>query len=157
MAARSQASPREDIPRLRLTRRYPVAAEKVWRAWTDPQALSRWFGPGDTRGEAQAQIDLRPGGRWHIRFFTEDGQDHDVSGVYREVEPLRKLSFTWAWKSTPERVSLVTIVLREAEGGTELDFMHERFFDRAAAEGHTRGWTAAFAKLDALLGARPGS
>jgi uncharacterized protein YndB with AHSA1/START domain len=38
----------QDRPSLHLTRHYPVAPEKVWRAWTEPQALSAWFGPGDT-------------------------------------------------------------------------------------------------------------
>lgn len=143
-------------PRLHLTRRYPVACEKVWQAWTDPQVLTRWFGPGDTRCVDHARLDVREGGAYHIRFFTEDGQDHDVSGVYQEVVPHRKLSFTWAWKSTPERVSLVTISLRPVDGGTELDFVHERFFDQQARDNHARGWGAAFGKLDALL-AGPGS
>ena len=143
--------PVEDRPQLRLTRRYPVGPEKVWRAWTEAQALTRWFGPGDTRAVDIARLDVRPGGRYHLGFFTTDGEHHDVKGEYLVVEPLRKLQFSWAWKSTPERVSLVTIELRAVEGGTELQFVHERFFDAQAAENHKRGWTATFDKLDAFL------
>ena len=140
-----------DAPRLAITRTYPVAAEKVWRAWTDPQALSRWFGPGDTDRVALAELDVRVGGKYHIRFYTQDGEDHDVSGIYQAVEPNRRLSFTWAWKSTPDRVSLVTIELKAVQGGTQLDFVHERFFDQQAADNHRRGWGATFEKLDAFL------
>ncbi|MES2940004.1 MAG: SRPBCC domain-containing protein [Pseudomonadota bacterium] len=113
--------------------------------------MSSWFGPGDTQRVDSAELDVREGGSYHVRFFTEDGQDHDVAGVYQEVVLHRKLSFTWAWKSTPDRVSLVTIALRPVDGGTELDFVHERFFDRQACDNHARGWTASFAKLGAQL------
>jgi uncharacterized protein YndB with AHSA1/START domain len=59
-----------------------------------------------------------------------------------------RLSFSWAWQSTPERVSRVSIALRAVEGGTELDFVHDRFFDQAARDNHERGWSGTFAKLD---------
>jgi uncharacterized protein YndB with AHSA1/START domain len=144
-------SPTHDKPSLAITRHYGVAPEKVWRAWTDPQALSRWFGPGDTDAITRAELDVRVGGRYHVAFRTQDGEEHDVSGVYQEVVENRKLSFTWAWKSTPERVSLVTIDLEPASGGCDLRFRHDRFFDQAARDNHVRGWTAAFAKLDRFM------
>jgi uncharacterized protein YndB with AHSA1/START domain len=144
-------SPLEQKPSLSITRHYPVAPEKVWRAWTDPQALSRWFGPGEPDSVTRAELDVRAGGRYHIAFHTPDGEQHDVSGTYEEVVENRKLSFTWAWKSTPERVSLVTIELRPTSRGCELNFRHERFFDQQARDNHERGWTATLTKLDRLL------
>jgi uncharacterized protein YndB with AHSA1/START domain len=96
-------------------------------------------------------LDVRPGGRWSIRFETDDGEKHCVSGVYEEVDLHRRLVFSWAWQSTPERVSRVTVELRPLEGGTQLDFLHERFFDATARDNHKRGWTATFEKLDAWL------
>lgn len=136
---------------LRLRRRFPVGPEKVWRAWTEPQALSRWFGPGEFDSVVVADIDLRVGGRYHIGFHTRDGERHDVSGVYEAVDAPHRLVFSWAWKSTPERVSRVTIVLTPDGGGTELDFLHERFFDEAALTGHNRGWTATLEKLEQVI------
>jgi uncharacterized protein YndB with AHSA1/START domain len=144
-------SPIGEKPSLSITRRYAVAPEKVWRAWTDPRALSQWFGPGDTASVTRAELDVRVGGCYRIAFRTQDGEEHDVSGVYQEVEPHRKLTFTWAWKSTPERVSLVAIELQPADGGCELRFRHDRFFDQQARDNHQRGWTATFAKLDVFL------
>jgi uncharacterized protein YndB with AHSA1/START domain len=143
--------PLQQKPELRITRRYPVAPEKVWRAWTEPQALVRWFGPADTDKVSSADLDVRPGGAYSIAFSTQDGQAHRVGGTYQEVVPLRKLVFSWAWQSTPERVSLVTVELRPVPEGTELQFVHERFFDQAARDNHLRGWTGTFAKLDALM------
>ncbi|HYF42328.1 MAG TPA: SRPBCC domain-containing protein [Ramlibacter sp.] len=149
-------SPLDQKPELRITRRYPVAPEKVWRAWTEPQALARWFGPADTGRVISAELDVREGGAYSIAFTTQDGQSHRVGGVYQEVVPPRRLVFSWAWQSTPERVSRVTVELRAVPEGTELQFLHERFFDQAARDGHARGWSGAFAKLDALFLA-PGS
>jgi uncharacterized protein YndB with AHSA1/START domain len=144
-------SPTDDKPSLGITRHYAVAPEKVWRAWTEPQALSRWFGPGETDSVTRIELDVRAGGRYHVAFRTQDGEEHDVSGVYQEVIPHRKLSFTWAWKSTPDRVSLVTIELMPDGTGCELRFRHDRFFDQAAADSHRRGWTATFDKLDRFI------
>ncbi|HSI53768.1 MAG: SRPBCC domain-containing protein [Ramlibacter sp.] len=144
-------SPTDAKPSLVITRRYAVSREKVWRAWTDPQALSHWFGPGDTESVTRAELDVRVGGRYHIAFRTQDGEEHDVSGVYQEVDEPSRLSFTWAWKSTPERVSHVAIELVAIDSGCELRFRHDRFFDQQARNNHERGWTGTFAKLDRFL------
>lgn len=138
-------------PRLVIERRYDAAPEAVFQAWTDPQALSKWFGPEETQAVLEVDVDLRVGGRYRIAFVTSDGERHDVSGVYREVDFPRRLSFTWAWRSTPERESLVTIRLEPAAGGTRLLFCHERFFDQAARDNHERGWSGTFHKLDRFL------
>jgi len=86
------------------------------------------------------------------------GRDHECAGIYKEVVPNRKLVFTWRWpNSTPERVSLVTILFKPAGGGTELEFLHEQFFDQAARDGHLRGWTETFLKLEQFLKGGPQS
>lgn len=143
--------PVDEKPQLRLTRCYAVPPARVWRAWTDPQALSAWFGPGEPNSVTLAELDVRPGGRYRIRFHTQDGEEHEVSGIYEKVVAERRLVFSWAWRSTPERVSRVTLELRPVAEGTELDFRHERFFDAAARDGHQRGWTATLVKLEAWL------
>ena len=139
-------------PSLTLKRSYPVPPERVWRAWTDPQALRRWFGPGGEDPVSVADLDVRKGGRFRIVFGGADGKAHEVQGVYREVVPHRRLVFTWTWpNSTPERESVITIEFRAAGGGTELVFRQEQFFDAAARDGHQRGWTESFVKLERFL------
>jgi len=129
-------------PFLDLARSYPVAPEKVWRAWTDPQALKRWFGPGGPAGVSVAELDVRVGGRFRICFGGADGNEHEVQGTYKEVVPNRRLVFTWTWpRTTPERESVVTIVFEKTPQGTNLAFHHAGFFDEAARDGHNRGWT----------------
>ena len=140
---------------LRLVRFFPVAPEKVWRAWTDPQALTRWWGPDGA--VSAAELDLRVGGRFRIVFGGAQGTDHEVQGVYKDVEPGRRLSFTWVWpRTTPERESLVTIEFKAVPRGTEMLFRHERLFDDQVRDDHQRGWSSTFEKLErALLAERP--
>jgi uncharacterized protein YndB with AHSA1/START domain len=86
-----------------------------------------------------------------MNFQTADGEHHQVSGVYREVVPGTRLVFTWAWQSTPERESLVTVTLARDGDGTLLTLHHEQFFDQAARDGHERGWTGTLDKLERLF------
>jgi uncharacterized protein YndB with AHSA1/START domain len=135
-------------PSLALQRHYPVAPEKVWRAWTDAEAVKRWWGPGPGEPVSLAELDVRVGGRFRIVFGGPDGKMHECAGVYQEVVPNRKLVFTWHWpNSTPERVSVVTIIFQAVKNGTELVFKHEQLFDEKARDDHKRGWSASLDKL----------
>ena len=135
-------------PSLALDRHYPVAPEKVWRAWTDAEAVKRWWGPGPGEPVSLAELDVRVGGRFRIVFGGPDGKMHECAGVYKEVVPNRKLVFTWHWpNSTPERVSVVTIIFKEVNGETDLLFKHEELFDEKARDDHKRGWSASLDKL----------
>jgi len=135
-------------PSLALNRHYPVAPEKVWRAWTDAEAVKRWWGPGPGEPVSLAELDVRVGGRFRIVFGGPDGKMHECAGVYQEVVPNRRLVFTWHWpNSTPERVSVVTILFQAAGKGTELVFKHEQLFDEKARDDHKRGWSASLDKL----------
>ena len=139
-------------PALALTRTYPVSPEKVWRAWTDPQAVRQWWGPGPGEPVSLAELDLRVGGRFRIVFGGPDGKAHECAGIYKEVVPHRKLVFTWCWpNSTPERVSVVTLILEDLKGKTRLVFKHEQLFDETARDNHQRGWSGALDKLAAFL------
>ena len=135
-------------PSLTLRRHYPVACEKVWRAWTEPQALKAWFGPEEIIEGPAAEVDLRVGGQFRVRMHAADGETHEVSGTYLEVVPNRKLVFSWAWRSTPERASRVTVRIEPDGAGCELVLLHEQFFDEAARDGHSHGWSGALVKLE---------
>jgi uncharacterized protein YndB with AHSA1/START domain len=138
-------------PSLTLKRRLSAAPEKVYAAWADPQKLAQWFGPASVKeGSVKAEIDLRVGGHYRIGF-NANGEYHEVGGVYREVVPNERLVFSWAWHSTPERESLVTISIKPEGSGTLLTFLHERFADSAARDNHERGWMELFVKLENYL------
>jgi uncharacterized protein YndB with AHSA1/START domain len=130
-----------------LTRVYPVAPEKLWRAWTDAPALRIWWNQADSPGWI-GELDVRVGGRYRVVLRDPEGEYHDVRGVYREVVPNRKLVFTWnLHDGPPERESLVTVVLNATSAGTELVFRQEPIFDPRARDG----WRGAFKRLGQFL------
>jgi uncharacterized protein YndB with AHSA1/START domain len=152
-----QSSPIRDAgfaakPSLTLKRRINAAPSKVYAAWTDPEKLAAWFGPSKVReGSLQAETDLRVGGSYRISFNATDGEYFQVGGVYREIVPNELLVMSWAWHSTPERESQLTISLKPDGAGTLLTLHHEQFFDQAARDGHGKGWAELLGKLEQSL------
>jgi len=139
-------------PSLVLKRRIKAAPEKVYEAWTRPEQMTRWWGVTENPKPPVAETDLRVGGRFRVQFWDPKNEHHSVSGTYREVVPNRKLSFSWAWQSTPERESLVTIDLNPVNDGTMLTLTHEQFYDEKARDDHGRGWNLSLDRLEAFLG-----
>lgn len=137
-------------PSLTIKRRLNAPPAKVFAAWADPKKLERWFGPPNIKS-VSAKADLRVGGKYQIVALATDGERHQVDGVYREVVPNEKLVFTWAWHTTPERESLVTVLIKPEGDGSILTLTHEQFFDEAARDRHNQGWTAIMAKLEEFV------
>jgi len=139
-------------PSLTIKRRIKAAPSQVFEAWTDPERLIQWFGPAETvQASVRAELDVRVGGRFRVAFKTADGERHEVGGTYREVAQDSRLVFTWAWHTTPERASLVTVTLAKDRDGTLLTLQHEQLFDEKARDGHKRGWTGTIEKLERFL------
>jgi uncharacterized protein YndB with AHSA1/START domain len=139
-----------DKPSLTIKRRLDAPPGKVFAAWTDPEKMRRWFGPAEVE-TLLAESDARVGGRYRIVMRSPDGEEHDVSGVFREVVANEKLVFTWAWRTTPERESLVTVALKPDGDGTLLSLTHEQFFDADARDRHESGWGGTLDKLQKYL------
>ena len=150
MASQSVVEPAVTFrPSLTLKRRLNAPPEKIYAAWTQPENLIRWFGPASVKqSSVSAEIDARTGGRYRISFDDERGEHFDVGGIYREVVPNARIVFSWAWHSTPERESLVTVTLKPDGAGTLLTLHHEQFFDESARDRHERGWTELLDKLE---------
>ena len=120
---------------LTLRRVLPFPPAAVFAAWIDPARLAGWMSPF---GAARADVDARVGGRFRIVMLGPD-RTIEHTGEYREVDPPRRLVFTWRSPYTGAAGSLVTIELRPVDGGTELTLVHARLpADRV--EPHAGGW-----------------
>ena len=129
---------------------FPVTAAVLWNAWTNPVTILQWFG-SDPAGEGcNATMDVRKGGNFSITFRDGDGTQHTCIGTYMYVDPLRKLHFSWQWKSEPGDRSFVTLLLRPAGDSTWMHFEHAGF-GKASAHNYATGWQSTFSKLEELL------
>jgi uncharacterized protein YndB with AHSA1/START domain len=92
----STAAP-TDVARLRVTRRFQASPARVYRAWTEPELMMRWFAEVDDDMRIVA-LDLRVGGRY--RFEGEhDGHTWVLEGEFLEVRPAERLVYTWKWET----------------------------------------------------------
>jgi uncharacterized protein YndB with AHSA1/START domain len=78
-----------------VTRVFDAPRERVWRAWTEPAELARWWGKrGWTTPPDSVTMDVRPGGEFSLLSVSdEDGSEMRVDTTYREIVPPERLSF----------------------------------------------------------------
>ena len=139
---------------LDIRRTFNAPRELVFRAWTEPQLLAQWSCPrGFTCSENRGE--LRVGGAFSACMRSPEGTEHRLRGVYREIVPPERLVFTHCWvdeRGTPGPETLVTVMLAERGGRTEMMFHQGLFASIAARDGHEQGWTSCFEQLAELLG-----
>jgi uncharacterized protein YndB with AHSA1/START domain len=140
-----------NLPSLSIVRKIKASPAKVYAAISRPELMLQWWGP-DAGPTLSAEADVRPGGRYSIVFRLLNGDEHNPTGVYREVIPDTKLVFTWEWPGMPEPLSLVTISLKSLEDGTELTLTHEHLPDEDARLSHELGWSGFLNELSSFLG-----
>jgi uncharacterized protein YndB with AHSA1/START domain len=76
-----------------LERQVDVSPELVWKAWTEPEHLQKWFTPAPYQ-TVKCEIDLRPGGTFYTVMRSPEGVETENYGCYVEVVPGRKLAWT---------------------------------------------------------------
>lgn len=139
------------VPGVTIVRRIKAAPARVWAAITRPELMMQWWGP-DAGPTLSVVADVRPGGRFSVVFRLLNGEEHNPTGIYKEVVPERKLVFTWDLPG--ERESLVTFRLEPYDGGTVLTLTHEHLPDEETRASHEQGWSGLLDKLPLFLGER---
>jgi uncharacterized protein YndB with AHSA1/START domain len=135
---------------LEIKRVINAPRERVYAAWTDPEQLKQWFGPENVRTRVVI-ADVRVGGEFRWDLTDPDGEEMTMRGEFRELQPGKKIVFTWKWEDDEvweNHISVVTVELADREGGTELRLIHERLPNEQSRDGHTRGWNSALDKLE---------
>jgi len=126
-----------------------ASPETVWQFLVDPEKAVLWMG-------LEASLDPRPGGRYRITVLS----GAVATGEFVEVDPPRRLIYTWGWEtsdSVPPGSTIVQFDLAPAAGGTLLRLTHRRLPDATAAASHAHGWTHYLARLAiAAAGGDPG-
>ena len=137
------------IPAVRLQRTLNASPERVFDAWLDSAALTKFMRPGPTM-KCDVVNDPRVGGKFLITMM-DDNSVHPHTGEYLEIDRPRKLVFTWYSKSTRMASSTVTIELEPVAGGrTELTLTHVGL-PEDQINGHNGGWTAIADMLGKVL------
>ncbi|MBV8424895.1 MAG: SRPBCC domain-containing protein [Candidatus Eremiobacteraeota bacterium] len=136
-----------------LRHTYDAPREKVFDAWTTPEAMKAFMGPADTKCPEIA-MDFRVGGRYRITMLLADGETMFVGGVYREIKRPERIACTWKWEEDDpalEQETLLTLDFIARGAQTELVLTHENFRDSAQRDRHEHGWSAIVEQLAAAV------
>ena len=150
MGAQSSTSAESSDRVLVIERTFDAPRSLVFKAWTDPEHLVRWWGPRDFK-VISCDMDVRTGGSYRVHSRTSEGSNHYLQGTYREVVAPERLvsTYTWSdaeWRPTrPETV--LTLTFDEDQGKTKLT-LHQAVFESVTARDmHRGGWGSS---LDSL-------
>ena len=143
-------------PSLEIKRFIKAPRDHVYAAWTDPAQLKQWFGPENVLTN-ELIADARVGGKFRWDLTNAEGEKMTCRGEYRELDPGKKIVFTWQWdddKDWENHPSIVTVELSDRAGGTELRLRHQQLPNEESRDGHTEGWNSALDKLENLFSER---
>jgi len=137
---------------LRLTRTFAAPRKRIFRAWTDPKELKKWWGP-QGYSTPIAEVDLRVGGTYRFGMMKlPKGDLFYLSGTFREVMPPEKLVYTWVWEAEPDfGETLVTVEFRDRGNSTEVVLTHELFPSKKAQDDHDKGWNSCLDRLASVV------
>lgn len=130
-----------------ITRVFDAPRELVWKAWTDPDQVARWFGPrGISTPRSTITMDVRPGGTFELTMVSDDdGTEYPSGGTFLEVEEPERL----VWRDRDIDL-LVTITFVDLGGRTEMTC---HVAGRTGGAEAYDGWSTMFDKLAEALAA----
>ena len=138
---------------------FDTSCERLFHAWTNPDDIIQWFGPGIS-GLESAKVDLKTGGIWEFAYAEHEGKVDTLSGEYVEIVPNERLIFTWTHKRESRsgdveitQASLVTVEFEEEGGGARMRLTHENIRTESGRLGVTDGWRKSYERLAQYLSA----
>jgi uncharacterized protein YndB with AHSA1/START domain len=153
-----------------MTRIIDAPRAHVFKAWTDPKQLAKWWGPREYL--ARCEGDVRVGGQMRLVMISPEGKEYGMTVIFKEIDEPRRLVWLQNCKDHPpdwhDAVNkhrpnapgnigdmLLTITFEELEGKTKMTITmyFEDASDRDALVnlGMTEGWSQSFEKLDELF------
>ena len=147
-----------------ITRVFDAPRALVWKAWTDPEHMKRWWGPGGFTSPT-CTMDVRVGGRYHWCMRSPDGKEYWNTGVFQELVPLEKIVYTdnfadeignvvpashYGIPVDMPRDNVVTVTFVEHGGKTTMTLRHA-MPPGIMGEMTLKGWNGSFDKLALTL------
>ena len=135
-----------------LTRVLPAPPSIVFALFSQPDQLSRWWGPAGFRIPS-LRFEPNLGDDYRIEMQPPEGEPFFLIGEFREVDPPNRLAYTFVWEDPdPDDVeTLVALTFRDRDGSTEVTLTQRPFKTEARRELHRNGWGESFEKLERMI------
>ncbi len=101
---------------VRMSRVYAATPERIFKAYTDPTELPKWWGPSYLTTTID-KFEPKVGGKWHFIQRAPDGGEHIFNGVFREIDEPTKLVYTFEYEAVPGHVLVETVTLEAQDDG----------------------------------------
>ncbi|MBB6468998.1 uncharacterized protein YndB with AHSA1/START domain [Aminobacter lissarensis] len=137
---------------LEFSRVFDAPPALVFRMWSSPEHLMRWWGPKGFTSSCDTH-EFRKGGSYHLLIHGDS--DDGMSGTFREIVDNERIVFTFAWDHDADWQTLVTVTLKAEGDGTRLTFRQEPFLDVETRDSHLGGWGECLDRLADALAGRP--
>jgi uncharacterized protein YndB with AHSA1/START domain len=137
---------------LRLVRTFDASPERLFDAWTDPAVVAGWLFTTPASEAHHVALDLRVGGGWEI-VDRRDGTDYRAIGAYLEIEPPRRLVFTFGMPQFSDAFSQVTVEI-EADGAGARMTLIQAQLPPDAIPALEQGWREMFDQLAKVISAK---
>ena len=103
-----------------MERVFDAPRELVWKLWTDPDLIPQWWGPRDHKTLVE-KMEVRPGGAWRFIQTDAKGNEFAFSGVFKEIEPPKRIRWTFNFEPIGPGHELTEVVtFEEFEGKTKM-------------------------------------
>jgi uncharacterized protein YndB with AHSA1/START domain len=137
-----------------ITRSFDAPRDQVFKAFTDPEAVARWWGLRETETVVD-ELEARPGGRWRFVERSGDGGEDGFHGVYHDAVAPERIVYTFEYEGMPGHVLLETITFEERDGRTLMTdssvFQSVADRDGMLASGMESGAAESMDQLDEYL------
>lgn len=144
---RTEAKEQPEQLVLEIDRTFDAPRELVWRLWSDPEHMVRWHGP-EGIWLTHCEMDFRVGGHWRRCMSRAPGHAHWISGTYLEIEPPRRLRFSYINAGDGFETVVTMDFLATDDGRTRMLFRQTPFLNVAERDGHSSGWRSGFDVFD---------
>jgi uncharacterized protein YndB with AHSA1/START domain len=139
-----------------ITREFDAPARLVYRAWTTPELIRRWWA-GDHGVVTSVAVDLRVGGAWRYVMTANGGFEVAFHGEYQDIVPDERIVSTEVFEGMPEAAALSTMTLTEAAGRTTMallvDHASQENRDAHLNSGMEGGMQESLAQLEQVAAA----
>ena len=141
---------------LEVEKSFTAGVDELYDAWISPEKLKQWWKPAGNQLK-EVQNDVKQGGHILYAFQTKDGEDDlKITGDYKEVEPGKKLVYSWNWElphtqAVPNNEFQLTIEFSGEQEGSKIKVTQENFKDQEAIHPHREGWYKALNDLHDFL------
>ncbi len=137
-----------------IVRDLPGSPRSLFRAWTTPCLMKRWFHLRPSRETVEVAVDLRVGGSYRLEMRDTTGKMHAYAGHYQEVRPPESLAFTWPPYGDKSAETLVVLHFRPgpAEGSSSVELSHSGLLHAQMRDDHQAVWDLCLDRLRETLG-----